>query len=212
MSYLEYKGFPLFPIEFLPLNKIQKNINHNRIVLGKPYNYNFYLWNESEYYNIDVEIKFDDYYEFDKIRQFFIYNKGMQGLFWFYSYVNELTIINDVNQGSIFLDVEIPFLDKVFLLRPLFIYIPELNFITKIVNVESNDFIDNKKIGKIELEDPVPEDIISEKCKRFCFAHLGRLGKDDLSFNFIDLFRGSVNFNFKEITVAHYKLLNLFRS
>jgi len=213
MSLIEYKSYPLFPFEFLPLDKINNSISHNRIILGKPYNYNYYLYNESEYYTTNVDIKFDTYEEMDNIRKFFLQMKGMNSLFWFYSYVNEIILLENANVGSTTLRVEMPILNHVLPLRPVFIYIPEISFITKIIKAVDEAYsneITYKKMGKIILEDPLPVDLTKENCKNICFSHLGRLGRDDLTFEFIDLFRGKVNFNFREITVAHYEKLGLY--
>jgi len=216
MSYTiqTYRDFLIFPKEFLPLNSISKTITHNRILLGKPYNKEMFLFNESEYYTESITLKFDNYEEMKAIRDFFIDIKGKKEFFWFYSYNTEIQLKEDIKKGNSSFKAELPLFNIMLDYRPLFIFVPEINFATQIIDVADLGFDVRetyKKIGKYITFDPFPSYISLQECKSFYFMFLGSSSKDDITFDFIDLVRGKVTFSFKEITIAHYKKLGLFK-
>jgi len=202
-----YKNYPVFPYSIKPLNYAKRDIAHRRKFIGKKWQNEYYYYIEREKYSVSLNFNFENYEEMTQIKDFVFDRQGRAKLFWMPTWNNDLVPIKKVNN----LDTKIVIKQSFFDIykttkRPLIIYIPTIDFISYVINVEENydDTLD-KVVDTISIADAIPDNLEPETCPPIQFLFLGRFSSDTVSFKFIDLFRGECGVNFSELSIYDYK-------
>jgi hypothetical protein len=204
MSYITYQGYEIFPFHYKPLSQINKTITHKREFIGDSWNKQNYFYFETERFNLNFNVEFLNYKEFQDIKNFLLNKKGKYKDFWLPDYTTPFYPENKIEKGTQILNVKTSIFNGIE--RPLFVLFPDYAFATYVLNYKITSDIENNMIIEYNLADTFPYDTNNDNCIYFCFMYFGRLDNDVITFNFRDYKTGGeVALSFLENSITYYK-------
>jgi len=193
-SYKPNFGHCIFPFEVF--EEISDSTNLSYKIIGEPHQNRKKYITSLPYKKFSVVLKQLDVYDRLDLKDFFYNLGGKSGTFWFSNRVTNYNVVAPIGASDTFFYIKQSFDLSVYEYITKYIYIEEISFISRIINIESA-VVNNKPAFKVSVSTGFPVSITN--CPLIQILSLCRFDSDTLTFELEDMNFSTVNMQLIEL-------------
>jgi hypothetical protein len=187
-------GNCIFPFDLY--NQIDDSANLSYKIIGDDHQNRDKFITTLPYKKFLASLHQKNVYERLDVKDFFYNIQGKKGTFWLPNKVASYNVVTPILANTSFFYIKPSFDISVLSFLTKYLYIEEINFITRILNIESA-LINSEVVYKVTVANMFTS--ILPTCTRIQLLSLCRLDTDSLNFDLIDLNLSDVKLQFLEL-------------